>query len=163
ASARARSRCAGWPTSRSSCRPARPEASRSELLRSRPPKPNPPARSSLRTMGLLDWLIVRGLPPGPRPIVGRGARRYGPGGTRAHEGAMATLDFLGEEVKEPSKAVATAEEYERALEAIAARGLPSNVSIKPTALGLAIDESLCRSNVERIAAAARKHGNFVRI
>jgi proline dehydrogenase len=109
----------------------------------------------------------------PKPIVGRVAKRYVAGETLeqalaavealAGEGAMATLDLLGEEVRLPAKAVATAEEYERMLDAIAERGLVSNVSIKPTALGLAIDEELCHQNVERIVAAARKHGNFVRI
>jgi proline dehydrogenase len=124
-------------------------------------------------MGLLDWLIVRGLPVVPQSIVGRVARRYVAGETLddalatvetlAREGAMSTLDLLGEEVREPAVAEATAAEYERMLDALAARGLPSNVSIKPTALGLAIDEALCRAHVERIVVAARRHGNFVRI
>ena len=124
-------------------------------------------------MGLLDWLIVRGLPLVPKPVVGRVARRYVAGETLdqalatvealAAQGAMATLDLLGEEVRDPAKATATAEEYERMLDALAERSLAANVSIKPTALGLAIDEGLCRQNVERIVAAARRHGNFVRI
>jgi proline dehydrogenase len=124
-------------------------------------------------MGLFDWLIVRGLPLVPKAIVGRVASRYVAGTTLdealavveklAAEGAMATLDLLGEEVREPATAVATAEEYERMLDAIALRKLASNVSIKPTGLGLLIDEKLCHENVERIVAAARRHGNFVRI
>ncbi len=124
-------------------------------------------------MALLDWLIVRGLPLVPKAIVGRVARRYVAGETLdgalstvaalAAEGAMSTLDLLGEEVRESHRAAAVAEEYERALAAITARELPANVSIKPTALGLAIDEELCRENVERIVVAARGHGNFVRI
>jgi proline dehydrogenase len=124
-------------------------------------------------MGLLDWLIVRGLPLVPKAIVGRVAMRYVAGETLeqalatiealAAEGAMATLDLLGEEIKVPAKAVANTEEYERMLDEIARRGLASNVSIKPSALGLAIDEDLCRQNVERIVAAAGRHGNFVRI
>ena len=124
-------------------------------------------------MGLLDWLIVRGLPLVPKAVVGRVARRYVAGETLdqalatiealAAQGAMATLDLLGEEVRDPAKATATAEEYERMLDAIAARSLAANVSIKPTALGLAIDEGLCRQNVERIVVAARRHNNFVRI
>jgi proline dehydrogenase len=124
-------------------------------------------------MGLLDWLIVRGLPLVPRPIVGRVASRYVAGETLddalraveelAREGAMATLDLLGEEVVERGKAEATASEYERMLDAIAARGLPANVSIKPTALGLGIDGGFFRANLERVFAAAARHANFVRI
>jgi proline dehydrogenase len=124
-------------------------------------------------MSLLDWLIVRGLPLVPRAIVGRVASRYVAGETLddalrasaelAREGAMATLDLLGEEVVERAKAAATASEYEHMLDAIAERGLPANVSIKPTALGLEIDDALFRAHLERVFAAAGRHGNFVRI
>ena len=76
---------------------------------------------------------------------------------------MATLDLLGEEVSERARATAAADEYVRMLDAIAARALPSNVSIKLTSLGLTIDTDFCRENVERIVAAAAAHGNFVRI
>lgn len=124
-------------------------------------------------MSLFDWLVVRGLPLVPKAIVGRVASRYVAGETLddalgevarlAGEGAMATLDLLGEEVTERDRAVATAAEYERMLDAIAERGLPSNVSIKPTALGLKIDDAFFRDNLERVFGAARRHGNFVRI
>lgn len=124
-------------------------------------------------MGILSWLIVKGLPLVPRAIVGRVASRYVAGEKLedalavverlSAEGAMATLDLLGEEVAERSKATAAADEYVRMLDAIAARGLPANVSIKLTSLGLKIDTDFCRENAERIVAAAAGHGNFVRI
>ena len=124
-------------------------------------------------MGILSWLIVKGLPLVPRAIVGRVASRYVAGekledalgvvGRLSAEGAMATLDLLGEEVAERSKATAAADEYVRMLDAIAARSLPANVSIKLTSLGLKIDADFCRENAERIVAAAAGHGNFVRI
>ena len=63
-------------------------------------------------MGLGSWLIVKGLPLVPRPIVRRVASRYVAGETLesamatvktlADEGAMATLDLLGEAVTERS-------------------------------------------------------------
>ncbi len=124
-------------------------------------------------MGIFSWLIVKGLPLVPKAIVGRVASRYVAGEKLEDalavveklqaEGAMATLDLLGEEVSERSKATAAADEYVRMLDAIAARGLPSNVSIKLTSLGLKIDADFCRDNVSRIVAAAAGHGNFVRI
>ena len=124
-------------------------------------------------MGIFSWLIVKGLPLVPKAIVGRVASRYVAGEKLEDalavveklqaEGAMATLDLLGEEVSERSKATAAADEYVRMLDAIAARGLPSNVSIKLTSLGLKIDADFCRDNVIRIVAAAAGHGNFVRI
>jgi len=58
---------------------------------------------------------------------------------------------------------AAVEEYIRLFEAIESSGVDSNVSIKPTLLGLKIDEGFCRDNVERIASAAAAIGNFVRI
>ncbi|MEO8277167.1 MAG: proline dehydrogenase family protein [Thermoanaerobaculia bacterium] len=124
-------------------------------------------------MGLASWFIVKGLPVVPKPIVGRVASRYVAGETLdealalveklAAEGAMATLDLLGEEVTDRARASAAADEHERMFDAIASRGLPSNVSIKLSSLGLKIDPEFCRANVERIVAIAARHGNFVRI
>lgn len=124
-------------------------------------------------MSLFHWLVVRGLPLVPKGIVGRVAKRYVAGETLASaldtirrlngEGAMATLDLLGEEVADRERASANTEEYERMLAAIAEAGIDSNVSIKLTSLGLKIDPEFCRDNVERILGVARGHGNFVRI
>jgi proline dehydrogenase len=46
---------------------------------------------------------------------------------------------------------------------IAREKLDSNVSVKPTLLGLKIDEGFCRDNIARIAETARQYGNFLRI
>src|SRR5215218_909062 len=124
-------------------------------------------------MSTFNRLLVTGLPVVPKPLVGRVASRYVAGETLAdairvvrnlnQQGAMGTIDVLGEEVKEREKALAAVEEYLQVFDTIAAEGLDSNVSIKPTLLGLKIDESFCRDNVERIVAKAKEHGNFVRI
>jgi proline dehydrogenase len=118
-------------------------------------------------------LLVNTLPLVPRFIVGRVAARYVAGSTLddalrvvgelERQGAMATIDLLGEEVSERGKALAAVEEYLRVFQAIQERGLDSNVSIKLTLLGLKVDEGFCRDNVETIAAAAAARGNFVRI
>ena len=124
-------------------------------------------------MSLVTGAIVRTLPLMPRALVWRVARRYVAGPTLADavatvrrlnaEGAMATVDVLGEEVTEAAKASAAVEEYVRALDAIVAERLDSNVSIKPTMFGLKIDERLCAENVERLVVAAREREVFVRI
>lgn len=124
-------------------------------------------------MSLFNRLLVTSLPLVPKMIVGRVAARYVAGETLDDalriirklnvEGAMATLDVLGEEVHERGKATASTDEYVRALQTIAAQQVDSNVSIKPTMLGLKIDEGFCRDNIERIVATAKEHGNFVRI
>lgn len=124
-------------------------------------------------MSAFNRLLVSTLPAVPKPLVGKVASRYVAGETLDEalatvralnaQGAMATVDVLGEEVCEREKALAAVEEYVRVFDAISRDQLDSNVSIKLTLLGLKIDESFCRDNVGRIAAAARAHGNFVRI
>jgi proline dehydrogenase len=124
-------------------------------------------------MSLWNRLLVGTLPLAPRAIVGRVAARYVAGATLEEalatvarlnaEGAMATLDVLGEEVVERAKALAAVEEYVRLFAGIEERRLDANVSIKLTLLGLKIDEGFCRDNVLAIAAAAAAQRNFVRI
>ncbi len=124
-------------------------------------------------MSAFNRLLVTGLPAVPKPIVGRVASRYVAGETLAdavrsvrtlnQQGAMATLDVLGEEVSQRETATAFVEEYLRVFEAIDREKIDSNVSIKLTMLGLKIDEGFCRDNVARIVETAKKFGNFVRI
>ena len=49
------------------------------------------------------------------------------------------------------------------IDAIAASGLDANVSVKPTAVGLAIDPALALRNCTEICARAAAHGMFVRL
>ena len=55
------------------------------------------------------------------------------------------------------------EEYKRVLDGIRREGLRTNVAIKPTHLGLALDEELAYENVAALAAHAAELGNFVRM
>jgi proline dehydrogenase len=124
-------------------------------------------------MSIFDSMVKHGMPLIPKPIVGRVARRYVAGETlddavrslRAlnAEGAMGTVDVLGEEVHERSRAAAAVEQYLALIDRIQTEGLDANISVKPTMLGLKIDEALCADNVGRIVAKASGHGNFVRI
>jgi proline dehydrogenase len=124
-------------------------------------------------MKTLNRLIVAAMPIVPRAVVRRVAHRYVAGETLAHaletvralnaDGCMATLDVLGEDVSEVGETERTVDEYLRALDGIAARGLDSNVSVKLSALGLKIDRDHCRREFARIVEGARRHDNFVRI
>lgn len=124
-------------------------------------------------MTLFSRLLVTSLPLVPKFIVGRVASRYVAGETMDDalrtvkalndEGAMATIDILGEEVRSREKAAWAVGEYVRVFQAIRDRQVDSNMSIKLTLLGLKIDEALCLENVSRIAAAAKECGSFVRI
>jgi len=57
----------------------------------------------------------------------------------------------------------TVDEYRRALDALAAEKLDSNISVKLTAIGLKIDPAACRRQFTRILDAAARHDTFVRI
>ena len=79
------------------------------------------------------------------------------------EGAIATLDHLGEEVSEPEEAIAATEVYLDALDKINENGVNTNVSVKPTQVGLKVDKKLCEENFARIIEKAKKYDNFVRM
>jgi proline dehydrogenase len=124
-------------------------------------------------MSLFDTAVARTLPLVPRPIVGRVASRYVAGERLEdalrtvemlnREGAMATLDVLGEDITRAEETRNVADEYVRALDAIAEKRLDANVSVKLTALGLKMDRELARRNLFRVLEAASGRGNFVRI
>lgn len=79
-----------------------------------------------------------------------------------------SLDYLGEAVSSRDEAEAATDMAVAILERIAAEGVNSNISIKPSAFGLDIDEDFCRTNIERVLARARELGDgegeiFVRL
>jgi len=124
-------------------------------------------------MTVLDLAIVRVLPAVPRAVVKRLSRRYIAGETlteacrvvrRLNEaGKLATLDVLGEEVTTREETLALVEAYRDVFETIRREGLDSNVSVKPTGLGLSIDTDLCRENLADLVRCAEERSSFVRI
>jgi len=124
-------------------------------------------------VALLDKAIVRMLPAVPRPVVQRLSSRYIAGPTlddavrtvRALNagGKMATIDVLGEEITSADEASAICTHYHDVLARVEAEGLDSNVSVKPTAMGLELDPELCREKLETLVRDAHERGNFVRI
>jgi len=124
-------------------------------------------------VSLVDSAIVRLLPAVPKPVVRRISSHYIAGeelddALRVvlqlnHEGKLATIDVLGEEITEPEEARAIAAAYREAFEAIERGRLDSNVSIKPTALGLKLGYELFRENLTDVVEHAASRGNFVRI
>lgn len=124
-------------------------------------------------MSLFDRLIAASLPFVPKPLIGVFSRRYIAGEDIADmvrtvralngEGAMCTVDVLGEFTTDVKQTEETVAEYERAIAAIVKEKLDCNVSLKLTAFGLLIDDGLCEKNLRRILELARAHGMFVRI
>jgi len=78
-------------------------------------------------------------------------------------GLATTVDALGESVTSAEEARAAADRYLEVIDALAARGLDRNVSLKLTQMGLDVDPILCRENVRRIAARAAEVDAFVRV
>jgi len=79
-----------------------------------------------------------------------------------------SLDYLGEAVENLQEAEAATDMVIRILETVKREGLDANVSVKPTQLGLDLDEDFCRQNVEMVLQRARELGDgdgevFVRL
>jgi proline dehydrogenase len=124
-------------------------------------------------VSLVDSAIVRLLPAVPKQIVRRISEQYIAGEELDDalrvvlelnaEGKLATLDVLGEEVTDPEEARAIAAAYREAIDAFARGRLDSNISVKPTALGLNLSYELCHENFEDVVLHAAERDNFVRI
>jgi len=78
-------------------------------------------------------------------------------------GITASLDLLGESVRNKSEARESARQYIRMLDRIKESRLDANVSVKLTAMGLDLGEELCIANMQNILDRAREHETFVRI
>jgi len=124
-------------------------------------------------MNLFSKLIAWSLPIIPKPIIRRVSARYIAGDTLAdavhtvralnNEGAMATVDVLGEYITSLHEATINTRYACEVLGKIAHEKIDSNLSIKLTSLGLALDEIECEKNVRIILGAGKTHGNnFVR-
>lgn len=110
---------------------------------------------------------------GTTPGVRRLARRFVAGNTlddaidvtRAlnRKKLKVTLACLGEHVHNEADASRATAAYLSALERIAATGVDSNISVKPTHLGMEISDELFLSNLRCVLAKAKEYGNFVRI
>ncbi len=79
------------------------------------------------------------------------------------KGISASLDLLGESVKNETEARAAGAEYVRLIDAIAQHKLDANVSVKLTAMGQDISDDLCESIMRSILDRARQHNGFVRL
>ncbi len=79
------------------------------------------------------------------------------------QGMLATLDHLGENVTSEAEAVAAADEYLIALDALDEARVACNVSVKLTQMGLDLGDDFCFDNVSRIVRDAAALGNFVRV
>jgi proline dehydrogenase len=123
-------------------------------------------------MSFLDTLVVKSLPLAPKGLVRIVSKKYIAGDT-VHdamvtvarlnaEGAMATVDVLGEFVERADVARNETDMSIRTLDEIVRSKVDANLSVKLTSLGLAIDKEFCYENVLRVVAHAASIGSFVR-
>jgi proline dehydrogenase len=84
-------------------------------------------------------------------------------GSLSADGLQVSLDHLGEDTTEPAHADATTEAYVALLDRLAETGLAgaAEVSVKLSAVGQALDESMARDNAAAICAAAKSAGTTV--
>jgi proline dehydrogenase len=79
------------------------------------------------------------------------------------QGMTVTLDSLGESVSTEAEAHQAAEIYHQLLDAIAARNLKANISVKLTQTGLELSPELAYKIAAGLTEHARATDNFVRI
>ncbi len=79
------------------------------------------------------------------------------------QGMAVTLDSLGESVTEEPAAHRSADVYHKLLDAIAARKLNANISVKLTQMGLELSHHIAEGIAEDLTRHAASLGSFVRI
>jgi len=109
----------------------------------------------------------------PRSIVHIFAKKYIAGETLVdavrvvkelnEKGIHATMDVLGESVNTKQESELAMKECLTVLDSINEHKLNSNLSLKPTQLGLIIDKQFCFEQISAILDKAKDYNNFVRI
>jgi proline dehydrogenase len=125
-------------------------------------------RKVLLWAALNSWLGDR-LPN--LPFMRKAVRRFMPGDEIADAlGAAVDLQVLGigtlytrlgEAITDATGAQAVASHYIGLLEQLKAAEIDGELSVKPTQLGLDIDEDLCFGHLRRLAAAAEAQGSYL--
>ena len=124
-------------------------------------------------MEAINHLIVKMVQLMPRSVVGFFSKKYIAGITLQEavdfvkkinsKGIYSTMDVLGESVKSKEEAMHCKNAAIEVLEAIEKNKLMANLSIKPTQMGLAIDEQFAYDQILEIVKKAAEYKNFVRI
>jgi len=124
-------------------------------------------------MSLFNHVVSKTIMFVPGPIVGIFARKYIAGNTLDHavqttrdlnaQGIKATIDVLGEFITTKGEASWFKNQALEVLKTIHRTGIDANLSIKPTQMGLKLDQDFAYANIEEVVAYAKSIRNFVRI
>ncbi len=124
-------------------------------------------------MKTLSRAIVKFVTLLPKSVVSIFAKKY-VAGTKLDDairvtkelnakGIFTTIDVLGESIKNIEEARSEQKACMSVLEAIEKHNLKANLSVKPTSLGLAIDEKICFELTSELVEKAASMNNFVRL
>lgn len=124
-------------------------------------------------MSFFNSLIVSVVQVMPKPVVGFFSKKYIAGETIEEavdyvkklnsKGIYATMDVLGESIKNISEAQDAKNKAMEVLNVIAKHHLLANLSIKPTQMGLSIDPDFAYEQVKELVEKAESINNFLRI
>jgi proline dehydrogenase len=109
----------------------------------------------------------------PKSVVGFFSRKYIAGDTLEkavkcvkdlnEKGIYATMDVLGESITHKDEAVQAKNKCLEVLNTIEHNKLMANLSLKPTQMGLSIDEDFAYEQIRELVEKAKNIDNFVRI
>lgn len=124
-------------------------------------------------MALINNMIVSFVQILPKSIVKRFANAYIAGDSLQDavrvvrdlnkRGIHATIDVLGEAISSQDEAIASKQACLEVFDAIKKLQLKANLSIKPTQMGLKLDEQLCYEQVSVLVEKAKTMDSFVRL
>ncbi len=124
-------------------------------------------------MSFFNKIIVSTVQLMPKAAVGIFSRKYIAGETPDDaiglvkslnaKGIYATIDVLGESIKNKDEAESAKKKALQVIDSIRQNNLMANLSIKPTQMGLSIDEDFAFKQISEIIEKAKETNNFVRI
>lgn len=122
---------------------------------------------------MFNKLIAGILPYMPQSLVWQFSKEYIAGKTLEQaieaakalnaEGALTTIDVLGEFIENLDEAEVNKKEYLDVIEAAEEAKINGNYSLKPTSFGLLIDKDVAYKHIREIVAKAASYNNFVRV
>ncbi len=124
-------------------------------------------------MSILNKAIVAVVQKMPKSIVWVFSKKYIAGETLQdavnltkslnEKGIYATLDVLGEAIQNKTEAVNFKNEALKVFDAIVENNLMANLSLKPSQMGLSLDEKFAFEQIGELCEKAKGINNFVRI
>ncbi len=124
-------------------------------------------------MSFFNKIIVAIVQMMPKAMVGYFSKRYIAGETLDSavkmvkslnkKGIYATIDVLGESVKNKEEAIEAKNKAMEVLNTIDTEKLRANLSIKPTQMGLNIDADFAFKQIKELVERAKQLNNFIRL